>query len=392
MANQDDFKNDKYKFLGSVNTLHDLQTVDVSGLEDNKIPFLWVMNDNKFFYFINNMWTPDKSVEEWVEIYRDDSLVIHNVNGELKLSLLKELEDIVLNRTQVIGILHAIKGVNKLVVSSVYDALERGMSSTEIVEMEDGLLLEFVTEDQLNDLIDDVKYWINIKDQTQRTQVDFDHEVDEDEEEIELVELVNDEGVDVELTEELETVLEPMDMVKIYNEIVEDRKQQVHEEIEVEGVVDDDEFEIVEMDDELSEFELLEDVLEDTEVVEENEEDTMNNIMITDVFCNGCLLAHVKPGAVLPSRFVKISEHTQINDEGVVENPTEIIMEDATGNEGDVFDEHDLIVVLKARINALMNVTDEKGVKVFANDNQLHMVMNKLTEAQMWLDLWSRSK
>ena len=85
--------------------------------------------------------------------------------------------------------------------------------------------------------------------------------------------------------------------------------------------------------------------------------------------------------------------NTHLNLDGVTQDTldiAELVMDDTLGSDNVVFEDQDLLAILKIRISALLDMKNEDGVQLFKDDKCLNNVLDKLTEAQMWLDLWTK--
>ena len=71
-------------------------------------------------------------------------------------------------------------------------------------------------------------------------------------------------------------------------------------------------------------------------------------------------------------------------------NVPRLVLDDTLGTDEVVFEDQDLLAILKVRIAALLDLQNDAGEYVFKDDKCLNNVLDKLTEAQMWLDLWTK--
>lgn len=106
-----------------------------------------------------------------------------------------------------------------------------------------------------------------------------------------------------------------------------------------------------------------------------------------------------KYGSEIPSLFIKVGDEAildakseQLNLYTIADSNAYIKMEDELEVDPVAsFTDVDLISVLKVRIQALMDIEDETGAKIYGDNPALNNVLTKLMEAKMWLDLWSKT-
>ena len=464
---------DKFKFIGSVTGLEDLNRLDVTSLiELNLVPFVWVDEINAFLYYINGAWNIDKTIVDWKEIYNDGAIALYENDGEVKMSMFKDFDEIEMDNKKYADLISALRKLNRFAVSFIVENARLGLDieAEEIYEMDDSILSTLVELEDVQQVMDDLKYWEGIFEVDSEVEGDFEEaeaeefegdfeevefeeiEVEEDfeeaeaeefEEEVEEVEVEEIEGdffpefeIDEEemvtpLHEEFDEVepVEEFDEMMPEDELNIDELQMVDEIVE-QGIVDQIASQmhngadcVVEIHDESmleDEGEQLVDDLgidfDDESVYDDNDfsydDDFDNNHfdddhfevkendeqpkleerdemrIISDVFGRGYIISCTRPQALVPSRFIKIDNVDDLEGELNVNNRLE--MEDNLGDNIFAFNENDLMVVLKLRIAALMSVEDADGNSPFRDDENLKMVLTKLTEAQMWLDLWSK--
>lgn len=423
-----EFEDEKYEYLGAVYSLNDLTKLSVFDiLKRGKVPYVWVVDRNIFMYYVNGIWSDDKTIKDWVVVYKDDDLALKTFNGEVRMLLFKDIEDIEMDNNKIANILSIVSGINVDVVENVIECVENGWEPEAIMNLNDGEIANDLVLEDIERIIEDYNYWNNLG--FNRVQVDYDLEVEDDEDEVDLVELVTDnqEGVNV---EEVAPLLQTMNMAEIYNEIVEERNQQEEDEslefIENEEIPfnaenenydelifddlifdedlfddeiefnEDDELDLddeIEFDEDEIEFNeddfVYEDELEDVvEEVNENAVPQMNVAVVADLYASGYILATNREGSLIPAIFNKVDD-IPLNDMTNI-SEAELVMDDTLGSDKPVFEDQDLLAILKVRVSALMNLQNSEGEYVFKDDKCLNNVLDKLTEAQMWLELWTK--
>lgn len=394
----DDIKEDidhVYNYIGAVNTMRDLSNLDVREIvQQGKVPFAWVSDRNIFMYYINSIWSDDKTVKDWVIVYKDDDLALKTQDGEIRLILFKEIEDITMDDKKIANILSAVYGYDELAVINVIDCMSNGWSADAIYNLDGNIISDFLSLEEVESVMEYYKYWTELG--FNRVQVNFDDNVEEDESELDLVELVS-EGGELDI-DKVSPILQPMNMAEIYNEIVQDRQNNVDinpHKVEFEHNYEE-EFEYIDESELESYFEFI-DQENDEDGDEDDIESAHDNLMdntefITDVYNpSTVILATNREGTTIPSIFGKVTENTPMTKDGRHLEIPEFQMDDNLGNNNIVFEDMDLLVILKSRICALLDLKNENGDLVFKDDKCLNMVVDKITEAQMWLDLWTKT-
>lgn len=404
-----------FKYIGVVQNTEQLTRLEVSSLtEIGLVPFVWVEDIGKFLYFINGIWTLDKDMGEWEEIYRCDGIIINEKDGQQKVSFTKEFNEIVMEKSDFVDLIAALLKMNKVPVNYIIDKMDIEETTVQdLCEMDGGVLKLLLPEEDIERVMETYKYWMGL----------FVETIDEENEEgVEMIvinennnlEEVNEkwsfEDEDVPFYEEGEDALDGFE----FEEDCSDDKVEEEDVVEnlalediTENFVDFGDFiieedEIVAEDDGEKE-EMLDDEYTDWDEIEEEyyeeydaelednhyecddeyddePQEIPEMLQVQDVFGNQPLIRIKRPGAIIPSRFVK--------QDG--ESVNELVMDDNLAEKIPTFNENDLLVILKVRIQELLNITNVDGDKPFENDECLQNVMNKLVEAQMWLNLWSR--
>ena len=420
VAKQED---DNYEYLGAVYSLNELTKLSVINiLKKGKVPYVWVVDRNLFMYYVNGIWSDDKTVKDWVVVYKDEDLALKSFEGEVRMLLFKDIEDINMDNRKIANILSIVSGLNVDLVENIIECVEDGWEPEAIYNLNDGEISNELELEDVERIAEDYNYWINLG--FNRVQVDYKLEVEDDDADIELVELVTDNQQELDV-ENVAQALQTMDMAEIYNEIVQERSKQ-EEEIEVPFNGEDDDFdelfldddEMIYEDDELDfeddemeldfeddEMELDEDdeldfedddimeifdELENEELVQENVEPQVNMSVATDLYASGYLIVTTREGSDIPAIFGKVDN---LNLDGATQDTldiAELVMDDTLGSDNVVFEDQDLLAILKIRISALLDMKNEDGVQLFKDDKCLNNVLDKLTEAQMWLDLWTK--
>ena len=414
-----EFEDDKYEYLGAVYSLNDLTKLSVIDiLKKGKVPYVWVVDRNLFMYYVNGIWSDDKTVKDWVVVYKDEDLALKSFEGEVRMLLFKDIEDINMDNRKIANILSIVSGLNADLVENIIECVENGWEPEAIYNLNDGEISNELELEDVERIAEDYNYWTNLG--FNRVQVDYKIEVEDDDADIELVELVTDNQQELDV-ENVAQALQTMDMAEIYNEIVQERSQQEDEnEVPFNGEDDDfdelflDDDEIIYEDDELDfeddEMELDEDEipyyddlefedddimeifdeLENEELVQENVEPQVNMSVATDLYASGYLIVTTREGSDIPAIFGKVDN---LNLDGATPDTldiVELVMDDTLGTDNVVFEDQDLLAILKIRISALLDMKNEDGVQLFKDDKCLNNVLDKLTEAQMWLDLWTK--
>ena len=413
-----EFEDDQYEYVGAVYSLSDLSKLSViEVLHRQKVPYVWVVDRNIFMYYVNGIWSDDKTVKDWVVVYKDDDLALKSFNGEVRMLLFKDIEDIYMDNNKIANILAAVSNLDAEVVENVIECVENGWSAEAIYNLNDGEVSDVISLEDVERIAADYQYWTNLG--FNRVQVDYDFEVEDDNEDINLVELVTEEQEELNV-EEVAPLLQTMDIAEIYNEIVEERNQQevVDDEAPFNEVVEnfeDDEVEFVEdevpfnevdfneLDNDEVEFvddevDFNEDELEfDDEMYEPNDEVVQENVapqvkvsLITDVYSSGYLVTTVREGSAIPAIYEKVMDLSVFEDNSNNVNVPRLVLDDTLGTDEVVFEDQDLLAILKVRIAALLDLQNDAGEYVFKDDKCLNNVLDKLTEAQMWLDLWTK--
>ena len=409
-----------FKYIGVVQNTEQLTRLEVSSLtEIGLVPFVWVEDIGKFLYFINGIWTLDKDMGEWEEIYRCDGIIINEKDGQQKVSFTKDFNEIVMEKSDFVDLIAALLKMNKVPVNYIIDKMDIEETTVQdLCEMDGGVLKLLLPEEDIERVMETYKYWMGLFVET------IDEEDEENEEGVEMIvinennnlEEVNEkwsfEDEDVPFYEEGEDALDGFE----FEEDCSDDKVEEEDVVEnlalediTENFVDFGDFiieedEIVAEDDgELEKEEMLDDEYTDWDEIEEEyyeeydaelgdnhyecddeyddePQEIPEMLQVQDVFGNQPLIRIKRPGAIIPSRFVK--------QDG--ESVNELVMDDNLAEKIPTFNENDLLVILKVRIQELLNITNVDGDKPFENDECLQNVMNKLVEAQMWLNLWSR--
>ena len=393
-----EFEDDKYEYLGAVYSLNELTKLSVIDiLKKGKVPYVWVVDRNLFMYYVNGIWSDDKTVKDWVVVYKDEDLALKSFEGEVRMLLFKDIEDINMDNRKIANILSIVSGLNVDLVENIIECVENGWEPEAIYNLNDGEISNELELEDVERIAEDYNYWTNLG--FNRVQVDYKLEVEDDDADIELVELVTDNQQELDV-ENVTQALQTMDMAEIYNEIVQERSQQEDEnEVPFNGedddfdelFLDDDELEVEddELDFEDDELDFEDDELEDVvEEVNENAVPQMNVAVVADLYASGYILATNREGSDIPAIFNKIDD-IPLNDMTNI-SEAELVMDDTLGSDKPVFEDQDLLAILKVRVSALMNLQNSEGEYVFKDDKCLNNVLDKLTEAQMWLELWTK--
>ena len=451
-----------FKYIGVVQNTEQLTRLEVSSLtEIGLVPFVWVEDIGKFLYFIKGLWTLDKDMGEWEEIYRCDGIIINEKDGQQKVSFTKEFNDIVMEKEDFVDLIAALLKLNKVPVNYIIDKMDIEETTVQdLCEMDGGVLKLLLPEEDIERVMETYKYWMGLFVETNEEEnveenvggveltvinennnveevdngnwsfedegipfyeeceeasdgINFEEDCSDDtvEEEdvvenlaleditenfidfgdfiIEEDEIVDEDDVNVNLSEMVEEVQETIDNVStegivesIVQEMGDHTDNDVYDNVLVDLNEDEDEYwdEIEEEYYEDYDAELEDNHYECDDEYDDEPQEIPEMLQVQDVFGSQPLIRIKRPGAIIPSRFVK--------QDG--ESVNELVMDDNLAEKIPTFNENDLLVILKVRIQELLNITNVDGDKPFENDECLQNVMNKLVEAQMWLNLWSR--
>jgi hypothetical protein len=347
-----------------------------------------------------------------------------------------------MDNNKIANILSTVSGLDTELVGTVIECVENGWDAEAIYNMNDREMANVLELGDVERIVADYNYWTNLG--FNRVQVDYDIEVEDDNEEVEIVELVTEEKEELDV-ENVAPILQTMNMAEIYNEIVQERNQQIEVEDEVVPFNDvedydellDDEFdfdddELLDDEVEFDDDELVDDESEfdddfvfddddgiefdddfvfddddgmefdddifydenivDEPVVENVEEFVASNTVgiVTDVYNQGYLMATTKYGSNMPSVFEKVSDLSVFENEDGAVNLPRLVLDDTVGNDEVTFEDQDLLAILKVRVSSLLDLKNDEGELIFKDDKCLNNVLDKLTEAQMWLDLWTK--
>ena len=427
-----------FKYIGVVQNTEQLKRLEVSCLtEMGLVPFVWVEDVGKFLYFINGIWTLDKDMSEWDEIYKSDGIIINEKDGEQKVSFLKDFDEIEMERDDFVDLIAALLKINKVPVGYIIDKMDDETTVQDLCEIDGGVLKLLLPEEDIERVMETYKYWMGLfvedkeeggevlvinennnvedvvpfydneeQDDIVSEEVDCEDITIEPEDVVENLdledivenfvdfgdifieedEIVSEDDANVDLSEMLEAVQETADKIST-EEIIKTIEQEMEDPMDNDvSDIDEEEYDDWnEIDDWSSIEEAFDEEIEDNHFeCDDDYEDELEDLpemrQVHDVFGNQPMLAIQRPGAIMPSRFVK--------QDG--ESVNELIMDDNLAEKIPTFNENDLLVVLKVRIQEIMNITNTDGDKPFENDECLQNVINKLVEAQMWLNLWSR--
>ena len=181
-----EFEDDQYEYVGAVYSLSDLSKLSViEVLHRQKVPYVWVVDRNIFMYYVNGIWSDDKTVKDWVVVYKDDDLALKSFNGEVRMLLFKDIEDIYMDNNKIANILAAVSNLDAEVVENVIECVENGWSAEAIYNLNDGEVSDVISLEDVERIAADYQYWTNLG--FNRVQVDYDFEVEDDNEDINLM-------------------------------------------------------------------------------------------------------------------------------------------------------------------------------------------------------------
>ena len=436
--NMDD---DKFIYLGSVECESQLTDLNLRVFASKqKVPFVWVKDIGKFMYLVNWVWTDTPELAEGDNIYKDDDIALKEKDGEIVMMTFKDLQDIDFNKNKIANIISALRGHDTLAVMNVIDCIEAGWQPEVIASM-DNEIMEGITLEIVQEIYNDFEYWANLTfNIDDPMQIAYEDCAEQEDEMVDMVEVITDEHEGIQFNEAVQSTLDNIDMASIYNEIVNERQNQENAPFEpceeefddfefdedegyvvYEPEVEEDEYDFEEelfeeeefteeelFDDEIdSEEDFEEELFEEEEFTEEygesntnddcmengcsaeEREPDSNSFIISDIFTEGFISSMCSPESRIgiPYFFSKLDT---IDTEETHEVNYFIMDDDVETEATKLFSDQDLLAIVKFRMSTIQSYVDSDGNKPFDDNKVLAKVLEKIVEAQMWLDLWTK--
>lgn len=442
---------DDLMYLGMIDSSDVLGEInlDTKQYGENTVPFVWLNTEQEFVYYIDGKWQTSDQLNI-VNVYADDEIKIE-MNIKTDKVLVKPVKTgVAIDIDKKLPlILSKLSRYSVPAINAIIDCDLMGMNDLD--EINDTLIISYGIDEfkdntnAINMIINEYDRWkksLEMYNLVQTEQSDainkaisqsFVDDLNEkdDLEVVDMAKLYNElvkERAEKTGTVAEEPQVEGDESEDYWDEDVDDEIEFVEEETgepELEGVMEGNPDEITESEakphiDIFDEFDMdyssfypsPEDQIKSKAsrmIKNINQNQVINHFeiydptttyLITDIDNDDTYL-HVskKYGSEIPSLFIKVGDEAildvkseQLNLYTIADSNAYIKMEDELEVDPVAsFTDVDLISVLKVRIQALMDIEDETGAKIYENNPALNNVLTKLMEAKMWLDLWSKT-